>query len=36
LPDGRLIVEIRSSDLPAHVPLLPAALDACAGMWVNI
>jgi glycerophosphoryl diester phosphodiesterase len=36
LPDGRLIVEMHSSDLPAHVPLLPAALDACAGMWVNI
>ena len=36
LPDGRLICEIASSELPAHVPLLAEALDACAGMWVNI
>jgi glycerophosphoryl diester phosphodiesterase len=36
LADGRLIVEIDSSDLPAHVPFLDQALDACAGMWVNI
>ena len=36
LPDGRLVCETLSSDLPGHVPLLPAALDACEGMWVNI
>lgn len=36
LADGRNIVELDTSDLPAHVPLLPEALDACAGMWVNI
>lgn len=36
LPDGRLISAIEAADLPAHVPLLPDALDACAGMWVNI
>jgi glycerophosphoryl diester phosphodiesterase len=27
---------LQSADLPTHVPLLSAALDACEGMWVNI
>ncbi len=36
LPDGRVICEMTSAELPEHVPLLPAALDACNGMWVNI
>lgn len=36
LADGRLICEMAASDLPSHVPLLPEALDACAGMWVNV
>jgi glycerophosphoryl diester phosphodiesterase len=36
LADGRLIVEMRARDLPPEVPLLDAALDACAGMLVNI
>lgn len=36
LPDGRVICEITAVELPVHVPLLPAALDACEGMWVNI
>ena len=36
LPDGRLICDINASDMPEHVPFLPEALDACAGMWVNI
>lgn len=36
LADGRNIVELDAADLPAHVPVLPEALDACAGMWVNI
>ncbi len=36
LPDGRRIVDLQVDDLPAHVPLLDAALDACAGMVVNI
>ena len=36
LPDGRRIFETDVADLPAHVPLLDAALDACDGMVVNI
>ena len=35
--DGaRAIADVRLADLPAHVPTLGAALDACAGMWVNV
>jgi glycerophosphoryl diester phosphodiesterase len=30
------IAEAQSAKLPGHVPLLPAALDACRGMTVNI
>lgn len=30
------ICDLRHADLPAHVPTLGAALDACAGMWVNV
>lgn len=36
LPDGRVIASIDASDLPASVPALGAALDACDGMWVNV
>jgi glycerophosphoryl diester phosphodiesterase len=36
LEDGRRIAAVRSADLPAHVPSLDAALDACTGMWVNV
>lgn len=36
LPDGRAIVELRAEDLPVSVPTLEAALDASAGMGVNI
>ena len=36
LPDGRVIVATDAADLPASVPTLGAALDACAGMWVNV
>ena len=36
LPDGRAIVELLAADLPGAVPTLAAALDACAGMGVNI
>lgn len=34
--DGRAIVETRWAELPEYVPTLGAALDACAGAWVNI
>ena len=34
--DGRIIAQHRAADLPPHVPTLTAALDACAGMWVNV
>lgn len=36
LADGRVIVETPHGELPDHVPTLAAALDACAGAWVNI
>ena len=36
LADTRVIVATPYRDLPAHVPTLAAALDACAGMWVNV
>lgn len=36
LADGRLICEMNASELPAHVPLLSDALDACGDLWVNI
>ena len=36
LPDGRNIFELGVADLPASVALLDAALEACAGMVVNI
>ena len=36
LADGRALHELRSGDLPADVPLLDAALDACRPMVVNI
>jgi glycerophosphoryl diester phosphodiesterase len=36
LADGRAIHELQVADLPADVPLLDAALDACDGMVVNI
>src|SRR3954452_5164758 len=36
LPDGRLVVECSQAALPPSVPTLAAALDACAGMGVNI
>jgi len=36
LADRRLIVETDSADLPRHIPTLGDALDACAGMWVNV
>lgn len=36
LPDGRAIVELDRAELPESVCDLTAALDACAGMSVNI
>jgi len=36
LADGRAIVSISAAELPSYVPTLGAALDACAGMWVNV
>ena len=36
LPDGRALCDIEAADVPASVPTLREALDACAGMWVNI
>ncbi|MGZ4785691.1 MAG: glycerophosphodiester phosphodiesterase, partial [Acidimicrobiales bacterium] len=33
---GRAVVELAASDLPPTLPSLAAALDACAGMGVNI
>ncbi len=36
LADGRIIIETARAEMPAHVPGLDQALDACAGMWVNL
>ena len=36
LSDGRVIARTDAAELPAHVPHLGAALDACAGLWVNV
>jgi glycerophosphoryl diester phosphodiesterase len=36
LADGRAICELATGDLPDHLPTFAAALDACAGMWVNV
>ncbi|MDP2292741.1 MAG: glycerophosphodiester phosphodiesterase [Actinomycetota bacterium] len=36
LADARVIAELTHADLPEHVPTLADALDACAGMRVNV
>jgi glycerophosphoryl diester phosphodiesterase len=36
LPDGRAILDLTRAELPDHVPLLEAALDACRDLLVNI
>ena len=36
LADGHLVAATTHADLPEHVPTLGDALDACAGMWVNV
>jgi glycerophosphoryl diester phosphodiesterase len=34
--DGRVVAATPARELPEHVPLLDAALDACAGLVVNV
>lgn len=36
LSDGRVIADLTADELPAYVPLLDAALDACGPLVVNI
>jgi glycerophosphoryl diester phosphodiesterase len=36
LDDGRVIAHLRASELPAHIPTLDEALDACRPLWVNV
>ena len=36
LPDGRPLASVAAAELPTHVPLLDAALDACGDLTVNI
>lgn len=36
LADSSAIKDLTLSELPPYVPTLTQALDACAGMWVNI
>ena len=36
LGDGRAVCRVRAGELPDHVPTLSAALDACAGAFVNV
>jgi glycerophosphoryl diester phosphodiesterase len=36
LVDGRMICDTAVADLPDHLASLEQALDACAGMWVNL
>jgi glycerophosphoryl diester phosphodiesterase len=36
LPSGAPVADTRVTDLPAWVPLLDAALDACDGLLVNV
>ncbi len=36
LPDGRIIAHVTPTDLPPWVPRLDTALEACAGMVVNV
>lgn len=36
LADGTVIVEVDHAHLPSWVPTLAEAMEACAGMWVNV
>ena len=35
-PDGPAIADVLAGDRPSHVPLLAEAMEACAGMGVNV
>ncbi|MDH3679763.1 MAG: glycerophosphodiester phosphodiesterase [Acidimicrobiia bacterium] len=36
LPDGRVVRDVASADLPPTIPTLAEALEACADSWINI
>lgn len=36
LSNGKVLATLNMADIPDYVPTLAEALDACAGMWVNI
>jgi glycerophosphoryl diester phosphodiesterase len=36
LDGGPVVATLSAGELPAYVPTLDEALDACAGMWVNV
>lgn len=36
LDNGQVIAHLAAADLPAHIPTLDQALDACHPMWVNV
>ncbi len=36
LADGRVIAQLNHDQIPAHVPTLDDALDACRPAWVNV
>ena len=36
LPDGELIRELSADQLPAHIPTLAEAFEACADLWINV
>lgn len=36
LTDGRIIRELDAEQLPASIPSLAEALDACADLWINV
>ena len=36
LANGKVLGTLNIADIPDHIPTLADALDACAGMWVNI
>ena len=36
LPDGQVLREVDSAELPPEIPTLAEALDACERLWINI